>query len=306
MRAVRLLAVLAAVLITALIVLGAAVRATNSGLSCPDWPTCYGHWLPLPGDIPPDSGYAYYQVMLEWVHRLLAGVVIGPLVLVLAVMAWRQRGEAPELAGGAGALVVLLLVQAGLGGITVLDRNSPSSVALHLAAALLVLTMVLFLSVRTRSTAVQPTTRLAVLAWSAWLVAFLAMVSAAIVAKMGASFACSTWPDCDGRWLPDLSDPQVRAHMTHRGLAALAVLATLGLFLGSRKLGGPVRGLALGALVLMLLAAGLGGHGVGSGWPVWTAILHQALAVLTFVHLALASWHASLRPGPAMGREPAR
>ena len=37
-----------AILIYALIVLGAVVRTTNSGLSCPDWPTCYGHWLPLP------------------------------------------------------------------------------------------------------------------------------------------------------------------------------------------------------------------------------------------------------------------
>ena len=64
-----------AVLTYALIVLGALVRTTNSGLSCPDWPTCYGHWVPLPSDLAavPNLGYTYGQVMLEWVHRLIAG-----------------------------------------------------------------------------------------------------------------------------------------------------------------------------------------------------------------------------------------
>ena len=82
MISIRNTAALTAVLVYALIVLGAVVRSTNSGLSCPDWPTCYGHWVPLPGDIAavPNLGYSYGQVMLEWVHRLIAGVLVGPLV----------------------------------------------------------------------------------------------------------------------------------------------------------------------------------------------------------------------------------
>ena len=51
MRAIRAVAGTTAVCAYALIVLGAVVRSTNSGLSCPDWPSCYGHMLPLPGDI---------------------------------------------------------------------------------------------------------------------------------------------------------------------------------------------------------------------------------------------------------------
>src|SRR5690606_569110 len=88
MTALRRATGLALLLTYALIVLGAWVRATASGLACPDWPTCYGHWVPLPGEIPPEAGYAYYQVMLEWVHRLLAGVILGPLVLVIG---WLDR-----------------------------------------------------------------------------------------------------------------------------------------------------------------------------------------------------------------------
>ena len=66
MNRLRTITGIALLLTFGLILLGAWVRATNSGLSCPDWPTCYGYWLPLPSDIPADAGYAYYQVMLEW------------------------------------------------------------------------------------------------------------------------------------------------------------------------------------------------------------------------------------------------
>ena len=62
-----------------LIVLGAVVRSTGSGLACPDWPRCYGLWLPTPDSL---TGlgtvyYTYGQVMLEWTHRLIAGVLVG-------------------------------------------------------------------------------------------------------------------------------------------------------------------------------------------------------------------------------------
>ena len=104
-NAIRRTAAVTAVLIYALIVLGAVVRTTNSGLSCPDWPTCYGHWVPLPSDLAaiPNLGYTYGQVMLEWVHRLIAGVFVGPLVLLLAVLTFRHRREQPGLALAGGA-----------------------------------------------------------------------------------------------------------------------------------------------------------------------------------------------------------
>ncbi|MDP9145776.1 MAG: COX15/CtaA family protein, partial [Actinomycetota bacterium] len=82
MTAIRNTAAVTALLVYALIVLGAIVRTTNSGLSCPDWPTCYGHWVPLPSDLRavPDIGYTYTQIMLEWSHRLIAGAFVGPLI----------------------------------------------------------------------------------------------------------------------------------------------------------------------------------------------------------------------------------
>ncbi|NBB68960.1 MAG: heme A synthase, partial [Alphaproteobacteria bacterium] len=141
-----------------LIVLGAWVRATNSGLSCPDWPTCYGQWVVTPADFAAlgDVGYTYFQVMLEWVHRAIAGFVVGPLVLVVLGFALWRRRERPELVSWAVLLTILLAVQAKLGGITVFDANSPWSVALHLGNALVVFAVMARLFVASGPRSVAP------------------------------------------------------------------------------------------------------------------------------------------------------
>jgi heme A synthase len=296
MRAIRVVAGLSALLTFALIVLGAVVRTTNSGLSCPDWPTCYGHWVPLPSDLEavPNIGYAYWQVMLEWVHRLVAGVFLGPLVLVLAVLTFLQRRRHPGLLWVGVALVLLLLVQGALGGITVLDSNSPWSVALHLGNALLVLTVVLLIF--ERAGGVVPQTRFSTIGWVAaagWTVALFAMMSAAMTAKSGASLACGTWPLCDGEVVPDLSDWGVAIHFTHRVLAAGVGLALLALFALTRRrpdLPAELRRLAAVAFVLVLVQIGLGASVIIFDVPTVNAVVHQAVGVLTFATVTLLMW----------------
>ncbi len=290
MRALRWTAGVALGLTFGLIVLGAWVRASGSGLACPDWPTCYGHWLPLPGAIPADAGYSYGQVMLEWVHRLIAGVVLGPLVLLIGVLGWRARLERPRMPGYCGALIVLLLVQASLGGVTVLDQNSPWSVALHLSTALLLFSVLGLIFVRTGAVerSAGGARPLAVLTW---LLALGAMASAAMMTKSGASLACSTWPLCNGALIPDLSDAAIRLNFGHRLLAAGAGLGSLALFfrLHDRP---ELRPLAGWALALLAIQIALGGLVVGLGVPIWSGLLHQAFGVLTFGVLSLLMWRA--------------
>ena len=292
MRPLRAATAIALVLTYALIVLGAWVRATGSGLACPDWPTCYGHLVPLPGELPPDAGYAYYQVMLEWLHRLLAGAVLGPLVLVIGWLAWRARGHNPRMPAYAGALFLLLLVQAGLGGLTVLDQNSPWSVALHLSTALLLFSALWLIFARTLRASAAAAGSAGPLSVALWLLALGAMASAAMTTKSGASLACSTWPLCEGALIPDLSDPAIRLNFSHRVLALGVGLGALLLYASCRGRGdlGP-----LAALVLLLILAEVALGGLVVLWqvPLASALLHEALGVLTFGAMSLLMWRAN-------------
>ena len=283
---------LALALTYALIVLGAWVRATGSGLACPDWPTCYGHLLPLPGAIPPDAGYAYHQVMAEWLHRLLAGAILGPLVLVIAWLAWRARERNPRMPAYGAVLVIVLLTQAGLGGLTVLDQNSPWSVALHLSTALLLFSVLWLLHERTAPAGGRPAGSAGPLSVALWVLALGAMASAAMTIKSGASLACSTWPLCDGALIPDLSDSAVRLNFSHRLLAlgvGLGALALYALCRGRAEL----RPLAVLVLVLTLVQIALGGLVVLWQVPLATALAHQALGVATFGVISLLMWRAN-------------
>jgi heme A synthase len=292
MKALRAAAGIAVALTFGLIVLGAWVRATGSGLACPDWPMCYGHWLPLPA-IPPDAGYAYFQVLSEWVHRLVAGFLLGPLVLLIAVLAWRAREANPRLPAYGLALVLLLLVQAGLGGLTVLDQNSPWTVALHLSTALVLFSLLWLIFERARPS--EPAGTVDPLAGLVWLLALGTMASAAMVTKSGASLACASWPLCNGALVPDLGDALVRLNFAHRLLALATGLAVLALVFRARP---GLRPLAGVALVLMAIQIGLGGLFVLLAGPLWAGLVHQAFGVLTFGLLSLLLWRSG-RGAPA-------
>ena len=105
----RWLSLLAAVFAFGLVMFGAFVRLSNAGLSCPDWPTCYGEatWPQHAQAVAradaafPDRPYEAHKAWREQVHRMLAGT-LGVLVLALALLAaWRRRWIVLALAGSA-------------------------------------------------------------------------------------------------------------------------------------------------------------------------------------------------------------
>ena len=98
-RLLRGLSLLAAVFALGLVMFGAFVRLSNAGLSCPDWPTCYGQatWPQHAQAVAhadaafPDRPYEAHKAWREQVHRFLAGT-LGVMVLGLALLAsWRKR-----------------------------------------------------------------------------------------------------------------------------------------------------------------------------------------------------------------------
>jgi cytochrome c oxidase assembly protein subunit 15 len=139
----RRLAVLVTVLTFAIMVMGSWVKATGSGLACPDWPQCYGEWLP-PFPSSENQGtydgepvtYSQAQVLYEWFHRLLV-TILGPFYIAYAIIAWRGTELHPAmrtLPAVGGAVLVLQIL---LGGVTVLNQNEDWATTLHLATATL-------------------------------------------------------------------------------------------------------------------------------------------------------------------------
>ncbi len=105
---------------------GGLVRVTGSGLGCPTWPTCDGNNLvPLPG-----GEHSGIQTAIEFGNRLLSFVVLASVVAVF-VQVRRTRPHPAAIERLAWVLPIGVLAQVVLGGITVLTRLSPLTVAGH-------------------------------------------------------------------------------------------------------------------------------------------------------------------------------
>ena len=185
-----------------LIVLGAVVRITGSGMGCGDhWPLCNGHLFPSLHDIP---------TVIEWSHRLFAALV-SVLVLALAALAWRGAGSLePGARAAAYTAAVLLVIQVLLGAVTVKTGLTPVLVILHLATAMLLLGSLI-------AAAHAP--------WiptpSSWIpigLTFITVLFGALTANLGAIASCGGFPLCNGQLIPT-AGPLAWVHWTHRLLA---------------------------------------------------------------------------------------
>jgi len=114
--------------LTLIVLTGAAVRLTGSGLGCPDWPKCYGKALP------PISTHS----LIEFGNRALSGLV-GIITVIAAVLAFTRRPFRRDLAVLAVLLPLGVVAQAVLGGFTVREHLAPGFVMAHFALSMIVL-----------------------------------------------------------------------------------------------------------------------------------------------------------------------
>jgi cytochrome c oxidase assembly protein subunit 15 len=114
--------------LTLIVLTGAAVRLTGSGLGCPDWPKCYGSTIP-PGE---------FHALIEYGNRLLTGFV-GIAVIAASVLAWRRRPFRKHLAVLGALLPVGVLCQAILGALVVEFHLAPELVMGHFILSMLLL-----------------------------------------------------------------------------------------------------------------------------------------------------------------------
>ncbi|HXI63919.1 MAG TPA: COX15/CtaA family protein [Gemmatimonadales bacterium] len=203
-----------------LIILGAIVRITGSGLGCGEhWPLCNGKLLP-PLDVP---------TMIEYGHRLVAAAV-SVLVAGLAAYAWwlnRGAGSGEPFPLGRAPYVALglLVVQVLLGAVTVTLRLPPWTVILHLGTAMLLLATLIVIAKGTRLTPgaspgirglrVTPGLRPGLVALA---LGFVTVLFGALTANLGAATACLGFPLCNG-WILPAGNYLQYVHWTHRLLA---------------------------------------------------------------------------------------
>jgi cytochrome c oxidase assembly protein subunit 15 len=127
----RLYAQISAVALAALaliVVTGAAVRLTGSGLGCPDWPKCYGHVV-APLEL---------HAVIEYTNRLLTGFV-GLAVIAACVLAWYRRPFRWHLALFAAFLPIGVIGQAVLGALVVEHHLAPGLVIGHFILSMVLL-----------------------------------------------------------------------------------------------------------------------------------------------------------------------
>jgi cytochrome c oxidase assembly protein subunit 15 len=125
--------------LTVIVMTGAAVRLTGSGLGCPNWPKCYGSALP------PLSTHA----LIEFGNRAISALV-GVLTVVACVLAFTRRPFRRDLAVISLLLPLGVAAQAVLGGYTVEEHLAPGFVMAHFSLSMLILIAAVALAWRAR------------------------------------------------------------------------------------------------------------------------------------------------------------
>jgi protoheme IX farnesyltransferase len=299
-----------------LVTIGVIVRVTGSGMGCPDWPLCHGQVIPPLGDV---------SAWLEWIHRTVAAV-IGFLIIGLAWFAWRDHRDRRSILWPTLGAVVLVGFQAWLGRETVRLNNSGESVTAHLAAAMSLLGLLVYVTVRAFYPARLPvrggSQRFTLLAVLTAASTFALLLFGSHVTAQNAGLVFPDWPLMNGTLLPisSATDPVARplyeAHALHRYVAGIVlafVWITAFAAWRTQRSRPTVLRLALSLAVLYPIQALIGGLQVLTQLADWTQTLHLALGALIWANaaaLAVTSYYESriavTASVPAPGGDPGR
>ncbi len=265
----------------ALVTIGVIVRATGSGMGCPDWPLCHGQLIPPIDD---------YKAWLEWIHRTVA-VIIGFEVLGLAVLAWLDHRDRRTLLAATLGTVVLVGFQAWLGKETVRLSNSGESVTAHLAAAMLLVGLLVWILARSSYPARLTggaSLRFTLLAAFGALSVFALLLFGSHVTATSQWIAFPDWPLMNGSLFPALTDANA-AHVLHRWIAVavgiiVSAVAIAALRMRPRSM--VLTRLAVAAALLFPVQALIGGLQVLTGLSGWSQTLHLALGAVIWSLMA--------------------
>jgi heme o synthase len=257
-----------------LVTIGVIVRATDSGLGCPDWPLCKGQLIPAFGDL---------KAWLEWIHRDIAAI-LGILILGLPILAWRDHRDRRSLLWLGIVAVLLVGFQAWLGEETVRLGNSGESVTAHLASAMALLGLLVYILARSyypaRVVGQGASQRFTLLAAFGALTSYaLQLFGSHVTATPNAALVFPDWPLMGGTLFPAITSVD-SAQVLHRYVAVVVglIVVGIGLIAWRTQRGHPatVR-LAAIAAILLPVEVVIGGLQVLTQLSGWTQTLHVAL-----------------------------
>ena len=307
--------------------LGGLIRIYDAGESCPDWPLCFGTigfdiseeeqeawYIENPDEVDSrGSGHRYttFQIFTEWFHRILAGLVLGPLVILNWYM---LRGGEEKVKFASTLTVVLIVWQGAIGWLTVEMDNLHWSVALHLSSAL-AFTMSMFwlwLTLTRTEDGLPEWLRFDYSISKKWKVrvgllslgAFVSIFSGTFVSTTpGANFGCGvdglpdSWPLCNGKIVDSVEDVVAQSQIIHRWFVGLMLIALISASysISNENSGNYVlRNWIWGSTFLFFVNTSIGAIYVLSwdleeGFFEFLSLVHLMMASLTFVTMAI-SW----------------
>ena len=291
-RQYRLIAYVSLGLLATIVLTGAAVRLTGSGLGCPDWPKCYGR------TVAPLQSHA----LIEYANRLFTGLV-GFAVIAAAVLAFRRRPYRGHLAVFGVLLPIGVVCQAILGGLVVRYHLAPGLVMSHFILSMLLLDASFALAwCSTYEPDERPRSPDRLGVWGV-----RALVPLGQLTIIAGTISTASGPHAGAHAGQLVHRFTFRGHATlswvverHAALATIMGLATIGVWFLLRRQGGERRALRPLTVLLGLLAA----QGV-LGFLQYRLKLPTEL-VWIHVLLATATWLSVLWTVGAAGRlEPA-
>ncbi len=203
------------------ITLGGVVRVTESGLGCPDWPLC-------DGEIIPDLDY---HTAIEWGHRV-SGSSIGIIILVINFFSLKFFGSKSRESILGLFLLLLVLIEGVLGGITVLTELVWWIRLIHLGVSFVILFEFAYLYAISKPGLSKNSFSKKLKPFHEKMLFFLLpsvlilMLYGATSVGRGANSSCMSWPDCMGQWIT-FKEKSYFIHMIHRYLAVIIGLLIL-------------------------------------------------------------------------------
>ena len=134
-----------------LIFVGGLVRVSGSGLGCPDWPKCFGRWVPptsieqIPAHIDPTA----FNIVLAWIeygNRML-GVIVGISILLMTIIAVIYFKKNSKILLSSLLSLFLVIANGGLGAIVVSSVLNPFIVSLHMILALFLVSVLSYATI---------------------------------------------------------------------------------------------------------------------------------------------------------------